>query len=314
MDESVPSFPNLSLVSILTCMLDFIASVMLEKVLNRTTAKNSYGPVKMGYLARDSGLKSYHEFVQRIDIRTQKSKKHKKNVKKMLRFLAINGSCTTWDFGKNCFKSHNQKDAERMARRILEGRIDQQKTSPGLIVLGLINNEKGGKTYRLTFYGLLYSLKEIHFTKKELYQVADFHQNLLPYVFDKVDHLRRNNISLKPLRIIAQGNLSELQSSLQIPNPYQIFFLYLVSQHPIKGSTKKEFSNFVSYWFYAYLLWGINRIQKRGFNKRLKIILNEDEIKIWFCTFVHRALNFYEKINPINENFLRIVAAELRNP
>jgi len=193
--------------------------------------------------------------------------------------------------------------------RILGGRKDKEKFSAGLIEEKAVKKESINKkesTFELTLFGLLYTIKLCNFTSKQIYQIAKHYEDTLPYVFDKHEYLKKNKVNLLiPLKILAEGSMSKLERSMQVNIPYQELLNYLNSQYPRSGISENMFRNFISYWFYTYLLWDLIINNKKQLKKWHKIISNDHDIQLWYNALIHGALQFYSERFQITKQFLQ---------
>lgn len=105
-----------------------------------------------------------------------KSSKHQENIQKMLKILALNDPLTTWSMAKiQLFEDTEAvRVKEKEYRRMLVGRRDRGKKTPGLLDIGLVVNDgirytKGASNlYRLSLHGVLYCLDVLDMTEKEI--------------------------------------------------------------------------------------------------------------------------------------------------
>jgi len=249
----------------------------------------------------DSGLRKYAEFVQKMDKKLERDYDHKENVVTILRYIALNGESSIREIAINCITHVSFLTSDRMVRRLFNGRKDRDKRSPGLIQDGLI--KEIDNSVSLSFFGLLYAIKLCNFTPRNLNKIAKNYEKMLPYVFGKNEILSKNKISLKPLEIIADGNPDRLELSMHVPIPYQELYNYLNTQIPRKAVSEALFRNYVSLWFYTHLLWDYTIIKKMN-RKWKKIILIDNEIKMWYGNFLSGAMEFYVNRFEITKNFL----------
>ena len=239
-----------------------------------------------------------------------RDEKHKRNVVAILKFLALNGKTTAWNITIHSMPKTSIQNADRIVRRILSGRTDREKYSPGLIEDRVVTEEPSNKKefyFELTFFGLLYSIKLCNFTSKELYQVAKNYEDFLPYVFGKHEYLKKNKVSLIPLKIFAEGKMSKLERSMQVNVHYQELFNYLNSQFPRSAISEREFRNYASYWFYSYLLWDFRVNKKMTIKKWHKIISNDYKIGLWYSAMITGALQFYSDRFQTTKQFLQSI-------
>ena len=252
-------------------------------------------------IKHDSGLKKYAEFVQKMDKKLERDINHKKYIVLILQYLALNGESTTKNIASNCITHVSFMTSDRMVRRILSGRKDRGKISPGLIQDGIIIENDA--MVSLSFFGIMYAIKLCNFNGKNLFKIAKNYEEILPYVFAKNAILSKNKISLIPLKIIADGKPERLNLSMQVSIPYQELYNYLNTFIPEMAISDGSFRNYVSLWFYTYLLWDytIKKKRKRSWDK---IISVDNEIKMWYSSFLLDAQKFYSNRFEITKNFL----------
>ncbi len=264
-------------------------------------------------IKENQGYVNYTQFVSILDAKLDHDPIHRSFIVAMLKHLYLNGPESCWGFGQNCFKKYNDRVGDNMARRILEGRIDRKnKNSPGLVELGLVSYVKtrhgtiNKKLYKLSIFGLLYSIKVCKFTSSELYHVSEKNQFLLPLIFEKIWYLKRNNISLKPLEIIASGKINNLDDAFVSKLPYYEIMNFLIIIYAKHLITQEDFTNFITFWFYTYLIWNLsNPDSSQISNKWQKIMRDNREIRTWFYKTGIIIRHFYKQRFEIVEKNLK---------
>jgi hypothetical protein len=252
----------------------------------------------------DSGLKKYIHFVQKMDQKLERDSIHNKNIVVILRYMALNSESSVREIANNCLTHVSFLTSERMIQRLFHGRTDRKKKSLGLIEDGIV--QKTGDTFSLSFFGLLYAIKLCNFTTCNFNKIAKNYKEMLPYIFGKNEYLSKNKISLKPLIVIADGNPDRLERSIQASIPYQELYNYLNSQIPKMAISEASFRNYVSLWFYTYLLWD-NTFNAKMIRKWKKIISTDNELKMWYTGFLFGAREFYSNRFKMTKCFLESV-------
>lgn len=266
-----------------------------------------------GMVSEMSSLKDYAKFSNDLDQKMKRNTRHAQYTDKILRYLAQNGGVSTWDLALKCFKNHNPRQGDMMSRRIFEGRTDRGKQSPGLRELGVvkISNPKKNGVYQLTTFGFLYSIKKCHFSKNELYQVAENNKNVFPMIFKKIKYFRENKISLKPLEKIANSELGELNEKTISNIPYYEIMSYL----RVYKNKQLKIIDFISLWFYTYSLFSLtgNESKTISIAWRLIIIENKD-IQKWYSLFLDEVIEFYNHRHNILSKSLIILNKDIQDP
>lgn len=251
----------------------------------------------------NKSVEDYQEFLKRADARIKMNAEHGQNIKRILRFLAFrNKTATTWDFRRECFSKFRDKEGETMARRILCGRTDRGKRSVGLVDLGIVSkiidksDPSSSASYELTLYGLLYAIRVCDFSNKELFKVARNHPEMIPYVFGKADYLESKHVNLEPLRIIANGEIRRFESSMLTSIPYHDLLSFLLTEYLERWlMPQDQFVNFISLWFYTYLMLASAKKNRTVSKKWAEVMWSDDEIVLWYGAFMSQASEFYEK-------------------
>jgi hypothetical protein len=203
-----------------------------------------------------------------------------------------------------------------MSRRILEGRKDKGKMSPGLRELGIviIKHPKKNGVYQLTSFGLLYSIKKCHFSKNEFYQIAKNNKHIFPKIFKNTKYFERNKIPLKILETISDGKLGELNEQTISNIPYYEIMSYLrMFENEKMGQVR--FGDFVSLWFYTYLLLFLSGKKSKTVSIawRLTIIENKDTLK-WYSRFLKDVITFHNYRQKILSESLVILNKDIQDP
>ena len=244
--------------------------------------------------------------------------KHRENVQKILRVLALEGPMTTWEMAKVRFTTNNDKvrTKEKEYRRLLLGRTDRGVHSNGILDLNLVlvdsktAKRNPGNKYRLSLYGILYCLDVMDFNEKEIDRIAKNYEVILPLVFGNWDLLKSTigehvyNISL-----LGKGLLFDNPNIIKIEN---VKFYELISYFNIKSNALTESFNeekigeLISLWFFITLLYFPNlkrKTKNQDTQKYLrKILKKNNELNEWFSDFIEEVKTFYkQRLKIVNE-------------
>lgn len=247
-------------------------------------------------------LSEYLKIISKIEKKQKRSKKHKENISKIVRFLAINGPNSTWEISKKIFSSHPIKTGNDMVGRIIEGRNDIhinkdgrkiENHSDGLESLEIVKKmKKTDSPYTLTSYGMLYAIKSNNFSSQDFSKIAENNKELFPLIFNKINYLRKYKIRISHLNMIANGNLMEFEL-IDAPSPYNDILTFLVAEYP--GPLDPDrFAYFIQLWFFTYLIWKF--FQTDGdLKKWLQIVRNDNDIQYeYFNKLFYPAISFYD--------------------
>lgn len=235
--------------------------------------------------------------------------KHHANVQKMMEILALNGPQTTWGMAKVIFQNDVSgiRTKEKEFRRLLKGRKDRGKQSPGVLDVGLVVSD--GKrydrgpsdVYRLSLPGILYCIEVLDLTNKEIDIMAKKYAGVLPWVFGRWEYIKSAiGSDVYRLKTLASGTfLDNIQVTRlsRFPIFELLTYLSIKYQENYEYIDEKDLAEQVSCWFYTHLLIPVRPQDKAdtGENK-LKTILDGDrELKKWYYGFVREATNFYDQ-------------------
>ncbi len=232
--------------------------------------------------------------------------KHHANVQKMLEILALNGPLTTWGMAKIDLHDDTSgiRTKEKEYRRLLKGRKDRGRHSPGVLDVGLVvtdgkNNDRApSDIYRLSLHGILYCLDVLDLTNKEIDTLAKHYSHVLPWVFGKWEYLRSiigndvyrlktlaNGIFLDNIQVTKMSRFPVFELLTYLSIKYQEYFEYI---------DEKKLADQASCWFYTHLL--ISSGTKPSINDaKWKKILDDQEIKKWYYCFTNEAVRFYQE-------------------
>lgn len=234
--------------------------------------------------------------------------KHHTNVQKMLEILSQNGPLTTWGMAKINFQNDVSgiRTKEKEYRRLLKGRKDRGKHSPGVLDVGLVvvegksYNRGPSDVYRLSLPGILYCIEVLDLTHKEIDTMARHHTTVLPWIFGRWEYLKSvigNDVYR--LKTLASGTfLDNIQVTRMSKFPIfeLLTYLSIKYQENYEYIDEKDLADQVSCWFYTHLLIPAKPQEKSNIeNNKLKKILSGDrDLKTWYYGFVKEAIKFYD--------------------
>lgn len=232
--------------------------------------------------------------------------KHHSNVQKMLEILALHGSLTTWGMAKIALNDDitNIRTKEKEYRRLLKGRKDRGKHSPGVLDVGLVvtdgkNYNRGpADVYRLSVHGILYCLDVLELTNKEIDKMAHHYSNVLPMMFGKWEYLKSIvSNDVYRLKTLAGGmfldNIQVTKLS-KFPVFELLTYLSIKYQEFFESIEEKKLADQLSYWFYTHLFLPSGSKQAGLDNTKLKKIFEDKQIKDWYYGFVEESIQFYQ--------------------
>jgi len=255
---------------------------------------------KMYVLPKAKQLFGSYSFRRKITI------KHHSNVQKMLEILALNGPLTTWGMAKIAL--HNDtvsiRTREKEYRRLLKGRKDREKYSPGILDVGLVlvdgkNYDRApADVYRLSVHGLLYCLDVLEMTNKEIDTMAEHYSDVLPWIFGKWEFLKSViGSDVYRLKTLAGGiyldNIQVTKLS-KFPVFELLTYLSIKNQEHFELIEEKILSEQLSCWFYTHLFLPSSSKSKTVESLKLKKIFEDNEIKKWYFKFVKESIKFYD--------------------
>lgn len=251
-------------------------------------------PVKQ--VPQHGNLSSYKVYVRPAANRAfgyhARTTKHQDNVNELLRTLFTQGTSTTWDLAKaNCRKAPLIRKQDKMYRRLLVGREDRGRRSPGIMDMGLVVGEKARSyfRYRLTLYGILYCIDANDPSKRDIDAMAEHHSTLLPRIFGNWNRTKKvlGNDAYN-LRVLARGIYMNNITFARPDVPLYELMMYLHIKYAKNFESISEFdlSEQISYWFYTFLLYSDP--------KKLTRILSRDvDLYKWYMSFFKEAKDFY---------------------
>ena len=235
--------------------------------------------------------------------------KHQQNVQTLLKIMSKNEPMTTWDLAKISIPNDISKlrEREKIYRRLLIGRKDNGKHSPGILDLGLvIKDGKSLKTgmadkYRLSLYGILYCIDVLDLSKNEIDKIAEKYSKVLPKVFGKWDHIKSKiGDRAYGIKLLANGLLGDnpqIQVRSGIPFYELMSYLHIKYQRDFEHISEEKLAEQISFWFYVNLLY--LPIQKNIPNTGIEILnplFEKDKAtKNWFLEFFRDAKKHYRQ-------------------
>jgi len=196
---------------------------------------------------------------------------------------------------------------EKEFRRLLIGRTDRAKRSPGLVDVGLAVKDRAvyktglSSRYRLSLHGILYCLDVFDLTNKEMDIIATKYSKVLPKVFGKWDYLKSEiGDDVYKLRILAKGlTLDNPQVARPDVPLYELMsFIAVKYRKNFENIPEHLLAEQISFWFYTNLLYSpdfrYNKKKENVGTRKLKAIFKGDkELKKWYMDFVQEAKIFY---------------------
>ncbi len=237
--------------------------------------------------------------------------KHHENVQRMLHVLAVNGPLTTWGMAKVELSNDISKVRvkEKQYRKLLLGRDDRGRHSPGVLDIGLVVIDGKSKLkapaniYRLSLHGILYCLDVLDLTNKEIDKMATNYSNVLPWVFGKWDYLKSViGDDVYRIRLLAKGRLLDNTQTTKVSKfPVYEVLTYLASkyQNYFEYIEEKDLADQLSYWYYTHLLVPSQIKRRREVseaNTWQKLFKKgvDPQLKEWYQGFLDEVIQFYE--------------------
>lgn len=231
--------------------------------------------------------------------------KHHSNVQKMLEILALHGPLTTWGMAKVVL--HNEtsgiRTKEKEYRRLLKGRKDRGKHSPGVLDVGLVlvagkNYDRApSDLYRLSVHGILYCLDVLDLTNKEIDAMAKHYADILPWIFGKWEYLKSiMGNDVYKLKTLASGifldNIQVTKLS-KFPVFELLTYLSIKYQEYFESIEEAKLAEELSCWFYTHLFLPSGPKAKLD-DSKMKKIFDDRSIKNWYYGFVNESIDFYQ--------------------
>ena len=242
----------------------------------------------------------------------KKMSKHQENVQRMLHVLALNGPMTTWGMAKTDLLDDTDliRTKEKQYRKLLVGRVDRGKRSPGVLDLGLVvldgksNLRAPANVYRLSLHGVLYCLDVLNLTNKEIDLMAQKYSHVLPWVFGKWDYLKSiiaNDVY--KMRLLGKGLLLDSPQTTTISKfpVYEILtYLTVKYQNYFEYISEKDLAEQISFWYYTHLLIPSGTKTRKQTTSELKqwykvFTKGDKELKQWYQEFLDETVDFYKK-------------------
>lgn len=201
------------------------------------------------------------------------------------------------------------KTKEKEYRRLLIGRTDRGKFSPGILDVGLIMKDGKsykrypGDKYRLTLHGILYCLDVLNLTNDQIDTMASKYIHVLPKVFGKWEYLKSVlGESVYKFQILSKGLLlNNLDIALRISPPMYELMSYLVIKYKknFEYIEENDLANQISLWFFTNLLFNPVSISKKkqfpNTKKLRQIFANDKDLQKWYLDFFEESKLYYKK-------------------
>ena len=252
-----------------------------------------------------------HKLYGSIYLHNTTSLKHKKNVQQILEILALNGSLTTWEMAKIKLSGDlsRTKTKEKEYRRLLVGRTDRGKSSPGILDMGLITKDGKsykrypGDKYRLTLHGILYCLDVLNLTENQIDSMASNYANILPRVFGKWDSLKSIlGKDVYKIQILSKGLLlNSLDIAMRVNPPLYELMSYLTVKYKknFEYIEEDDLANQISLWFYTNLLYNATKTSTKTLHSNIKklqkVFVADKELHKWYLEFFEESKLYYKK-------------------
>lgn len=243
-----------------------------------------------------------------LSFRKKSLRRHQEKVQQMLESLAVNGSMTTWELAKaqRCYDAASVRAMDKDFRRLLVGRRERGKASPGLVDIGLVLVEQkieNGNTlnsYRLSIHGILYCITTLELTEHEIDVMALKYSNVLPMLFGKWEYLKSIiGSNVYNLQILASGvALDNIRTTSISEIPIFEMYNYLNAkyQNYYESISENDLADQISFWFFTHnLTMYLLNDGKKGLQTWKKIFQNDDELSTWFSSFLDETITFYQK-------------------
>jgi len=223
------------------------------------------------------------------------------NAQRILGALAARGASTAWEIAKVRFPNDNEhsRRKEKEFRRILQGRTDRGRHSPGMGDSGLVYTEEEGGTarYRLTPHGMLYCVDSLGLGDTQVDRMAAAYADAVPRVFGRWDELKGAlGDGAYKLRILARGILLDNPAIPRHPTSpiYELMsYLQLKYHRNFEVMREADLAEQVSYWYYTYILYDPTPTAARA-KARVRLLTEAlGDMHGWYARFVREANAHY---------------------
>ena len=214
-------------------------------------------------------------------------------------------------------KFHNDistiRTKEKEYRRLLIGRTDRGKHSPGVLDVGLVvkdgkSYKKGSPSdqYRLSLHGILYCLDVLNLNHKDVDKMVSKYASIIPKIFGKWEYLKSViEDDVYKLQILSKGLLLDnpnLIKDQEVPLYELMSFIHIKYRRYYESILEKDLAEQISYWFYTYLLYQRKTNKVKGNDKRIHLgvqklqhVFDRDkELSDWYREFFKEAENYYK--------------------
>lgn len=219
------------------------------------------------------------------------------NAQRILGALAARGQSSAWEIAKVRFPNDNDhsRKKEKEFRRILQGRTDRGRQSPGMTDSGLIYTEESGgiARYRLTLHGMLYCIDSLGMGDAEIDRMAGAYAGAVPRVFGRWGDLKEAlGDGAYKLRILARGILLDNPAIPQheaSPIYELMSYLQLKYHRNFEVMREADLAEQVSYWYYTYILYDPTPTAARA-RRRARLLTGAlGDMRGWYSGFVQEA-------------------------
>lgn len=252
--------------------------------------------------------------------RKKESPKHHENVQRMLHALAVNGPQTTWGMAKTELPNDIAKVRvkEKQYRKLLVGRDDRGRHSPGVLDIGLVvidgqsNLKAPANIYRLSIHGILYCLDVLDLTNKEIDKMAGSYSHVLPGVFGRWNYLKSSiGEDVYRIKLLARGLLLDNVQTTKVSKfPIYEILNYLASkyQNNFEYIEEKDLADQLSLWYYTHLLVPSRLKRKKATHDPWSVLFKkgEGEFREWYKNFLKEVTQFYEERFSVVKNLDKI--------
>ncbi|MCY4252386.1 MAG: hypothetical protein OXU37_00475 [Thaumarchaeota archaeon] len=223
------------------------------------------------------------------------------NAQRILGALAARGLSSAWEIAKVRFPNDNEhsRRKEKEFRRILQGRTDRGRHSPGMADSELVAVEEsdGTQRYRLTPHGMLYCIDSLGLGSAQIDKMAAAYAAVIPRVFGRWDELKEAlGEDAYKVRVLARGMLLDNPSvHRHASSPiYELMsYLQLKYHRNFEVMREDDFAEQVSYWYYTYILYDPAPTAARA-KRRVRLLTNAlGGMRKWYSEFVEEANAHY---------------------
>ncbi len=226
-----------------------------------------------------------------------------RNAQHILGVLAENGMCSTWEMAKVRMLNdlEGTREKEKDFRRIISGRRDRGRHSPGMSESGLITSELVGNSrkYRLTPHGILYCIDSLRMSDAQIDMMAAAYVDVLPRVFGRWEHLKETlGDGAYRIRTLACGLLLDnpaIRRDATSPIYELMSYIQLKYHRSFEVMREESLAEQVAYWYYTCILYDSAPSAKRA-SRRLRMLREAlGDMHAWYSEFVKEADAHYRQ-------------------